>query len=162
VTRAGGDPEVAPGRRRRALRIGLTGPIGCGKTTISGWLAARGAVVIDADRLARVIVEPGEPALDAIAEAFGPQVVGPDGTLDRAALADIVFADGRPRPSRGDPGPAVRPRILRYRGCRGDRCRTVVLEAIRLSRAAMSRSSMRSGSWSVTRSSSRPGSSGAV
>jgi dephospho-CoA kinase len=79
------------------LRIGLTGGIGSGKSTVSGLLAARGAVVIDADRIAREVVEPGTPGLAAVAEAFGEQVLRPDGSLDRAALAAIVFADSAAR-----------------------------------------------------------------
>jgi dephospho-CoA kinase len=75
------------------LRIGLTGGIGSGKSTVSALLAARGAVVIDADRIAREVVEPGTPGLAAVAEAFGPGVLTSDGSLDRPALAAIVFAD---------------------------------------------------------------------
>jgi dephospho-CoA kinase len=75
------------------LRIGLTGGIGSGKSTVSALLAARGAVVIDADRIARQVVEPGTPGLAAVAEAFGPGVLTSDGSLDRPALAAIVFAD---------------------------------------------------------------------
>ena len=75
------------------LRVGLTGGIGSGKSTVSELLAAHGAVVIDYDVLAREAVEPGSPGLEAIAERFGPGVIAPDGTLDRPALAAIVFAD---------------------------------------------------------------------
>jgi dephospho-CoA kinase len=75
------------------LRIGLTGGIGSGKSTVSALLAARGAVVIDADRIAREVVEPGTPGLAAVVEAFGGQVLRPDGSLDRPALAGVVFAD---------------------------------------------------------------------
>ena len=75
------------------LRIGLTGGIGSGKSTVSALLAARGAVVIDADRIAREVVEPGTPGLAAVAEAFGSGVLTADGSLDRPALAAIVFAD---------------------------------------------------------------------
>jgi dephospho-CoA kinase len=78
--------------RRRAVRIGLTGPIGCGKSTIAGWLADRGAVVIDADRVAREVSAPGQPAHDAVLAVFGDGVRA-DGELDRAALARVVFAD---------------------------------------------------------------------
>lgn len=77
----------------RAVRIGLTGPIGCGKSTVAGWLAERGAVVIDADDVARAVTAPGEAAHDAVLARFGDAVRGPDGALDRAALARIVFAD---------------------------------------------------------------------
>lgn len=77
------------------LRVGLTGGIGSGKSTVSGLLAGHGAVVIDYDRLAREVVEPGMPALAAIAERFGDGVVAPDGTLDRPALGAIVFGDAQ-------------------------------------------------------------------
>jgi dephospho-CoA kinase len=75
------------------LRIGLTGGIGSGKSTVSALLAARGAVVIDADRIAREVVEPGTPGLAAVVEAFGERVLRADGSLDRPALAAVVFAD---------------------------------------------------------------------
>lgn len=73
--------------------IALTGGIASGKSTIAARLAEHGAVVVDADRLAREVVEPGEPALAAIREAFGPEVLTEDGRLDRAALAAVVFRD---------------------------------------------------------------------
>jgi dephospho-CoA kinase len=79
------------------LRIGLTGGIGSGKSTVSGLLAARGAVVIDADRIAREVVEPGTPGLAAVVEAFGDGVVAPDGSLNRPALAAVVFSDHEAR-----------------------------------------------------------------
>jgi dephospho-CoA kinase len=75
------------------LRVGLTGGIGSGKSAVSELLAAHGAVVIDYDVLAREAVEPGSSGLQAIAERFGSEVIAPDGTLDRPALAAIVFAD---------------------------------------------------------------------
>jgi dephospho-CoA kinase len=75
------------------LRIGLTGGIGSGKSTVSALLAARGAVVIDADRIAREVVEPGTPGLAAVVDAFGESVLRDDGSLDRPALAAVVFAD---------------------------------------------------------------------
>ena len=75
------------------LRIGLTGGIGSGKSTVSALLAKRGAVVIDADRIARAVVEPGTPGLAAVVEAFGEQVLKADGSLDRPGLAAVVFAD---------------------------------------------------------------------
>ena len=79
------------------LRIGLTGGIGSGKSTVSALLAARGAVVIDADRIAREVVEPGTPGLAAVVEAFGTAVLRADGSLDRPALAAVVFADPEAR-----------------------------------------------------------------
>jgi len=74
--------------------IGLTGNIASGKSTVARLLAERGAVVVDADRLAREVVRPGTPALERIAERFGEEMLAPDGTLDRAALRGHVFADG--------------------------------------------------------------------
>lgn len=73
--------------------IALTGGIASGKSTIAERLGELGAVVVDADALAREVVEPGEPALAAILDAFGDDVLREDGTLDRAALGRIVFAD---------------------------------------------------------------------
>jgi dephospho-CoA kinase len=75
------------------LRIGLTGGIGSGKSTVSALLAERGAQVVDADVLAREVVEPGTPGLAAIAESFGDGVLTADGALDRPALAAVVFGD---------------------------------------------------------------------
>jgi dephospho-CoA kinase len=75
------------------LRVGLTGGIGAGKSEVSRRLGGLGAVVIDADKGAREVVEPGTPGLARVAEAFGPGVLTPDGALDRAGLAAIVFAD---------------------------------------------------------------------
>jgi dephospho-CoA kinase len=79
------------------VRIGLTGGIGSGKSTVSALLSARGAVIVDADRIAREVVEPGTPGLAAIVEAFGGEVLSADGSLDRAALAAVVFADPEAR-----------------------------------------------------------------
>ncbi|RQW84824.1 MAG: dephospho-CoA kinase [Geobacter sp.] len=73
--------------------IGLTGGIASGKSSVAHILEKCGAVVVDADLLAREVVAPGEPAYHAIVEAFGKTVVRPDGTLDRAALGKLVFAD---------------------------------------------------------------------
>ena len=75
------------------LRVGLTGGIGSGKSSVAARLAGLGAVVIDADRIAREVVEPGMPSLSAIRERFGPSVVSDDGILDRAGLGRIVFGD---------------------------------------------------------------------
>jgi dephospho-CoA kinase len=79
------------------LLVGLTGGIGAGKSTVAEFLAGKGAVVVDADEVARAVVEPGQPAFDAIVERFGREVVGPDGTLDRAAVARVAFADDQSR-----------------------------------------------------------------
>jgi dephospho-CoA kinase len=82
---------------RQALRpfllVGLTGGIASGKSTVSRQLAELGCRVIDADVLAREVVAPGQPALRAIVEAFGPEVLRPDGSLDRPRLGALVFAD---------------------------------------------------------------------
>lgn len=80
-----------------AWRIGLTGGLACGKSTIAAWLAEAGAHIIDADLLAREIVAPGTPALAAIAAHFGPQMLNPQGILERAALRQRVFADAEAR-----------------------------------------------------------------
>jgi dephospho-CoA kinase len=79
------------------LRIGLTGGIGSGKSAVAALLAGHGAVVIDADALAREAVEPGSPGLAAVVAEFGPGVLGADGRLDRGRLASIVFTDERAR-----------------------------------------------------------------
>ena len=75
------------------LRIGLTGGIGSGKSTVARLLAERGAHVVDADVLAREALAPGTPGLAAVVEAFGEGVLTPDGALDRQALAAVVFGD---------------------------------------------------------------------
>ena len=75
------------------LLVGLTGGIASGKSTISAMLAEQGAEIIDADRIAREVVMPGQRAWCKIREHFGPGVLFPDGTIDRQALADVVFAD---------------------------------------------------------------------
>ena len=77
----------------RGVRIGLTGGVASGKSTAAAVLADLGAVVIDADQLAREVVEPGTPGLAAVVEAFGPAVLTDEGELDRPALGAVVFAD---------------------------------------------------------------------
>lgn len=79
------------------LRVGLTGGAGAGKSTVARRLASHGAVVVDADQLAREVVAPGTPGLAAVVAHFGPDVLAADGTLDRAALAGIVFASDAQR-----------------------------------------------------------------
>lgn len=92
------------------LRVGLTGGIASGKSTVANELARRGAVIIDADELAREVVEPGTPGLAAIVRRFGDGVLA-GGQLDRAALAKIVFADPQARRDlEGIIHPAVRRR----------------------------------------------------
>ena len=77
--------------------IGITGGIGSGKTALTDYLAEKGISIVDADLAARVIVEPGRPALNAIFEHFGPELAQVDGSLDRAALRSIVFANPEAR-----------------------------------------------------------------
>ena len=72
--------------------VGLTGGIGAGKSTVAEMLTKRGAVVVDADLIARQVVEPGTPALAQLVERFGPEILTPDGALDRGKLAEIAFA----------------------------------------------------------------------
>jgi dephospho-CoA kinase len=79
------------------LRIGLTGGIGSGKSTVSRLLAERGAVIVDADAIAREVVEPGTPGLAAVVEAFGAGVLAANGSLNRPGLAAVVFADPEAR-----------------------------------------------------------------
>jgi dephospho-CoA kinase len=75
------------------LRIGLTGGIASGKTVVADMFAELGAVIIDTDLIAREVVMPGQPALDEIRDEFGPDVIGPDGSLDRRAMRKRVFED---------------------------------------------------------------------
>ncbi|WP_102916234.1 dephospho-CoA kinase [Streptomyces eurocidicus] len=75
------------------LSVGLTGGIGAGKSEVSRLLASYGAVVVDSDKIAREVVEPGTPGLAAVVAEFGPGVLTPEGSLDRPALGAIVFAD---------------------------------------------------------------------
>jgi dephospho-CoA kinase len=91
--------ESAPGGHYCpvVLRIGLTGGIGSGKSTVSALLAERGAVIVDADRIAREVVAPGTPGLAQVVDAFGKEVLAADGSLDRQALAAIVFTDPQAR-----------------------------------------------------------------
>lgn len=79
------------------VTVGLTGGIGAGKSTVAGMLAEKGAHVVDADILARRAVEPGTPGFHLVVERFGAAMVGPDGSLDRTALASVVFADEHER-----------------------------------------------------------------
>ncbi|MBI1734223.1 MAG: dephospho-CoA kinase [Candidatus Rokubacteria bacterium] len=96
------------------MLVGLTGGIATGKSTVSEMLRRRGGVVIDADVLAREVVAPGEPALRAIAEEFGPDVVAADGTLDRKKLGAIVFRDAaRRKRLEAITHPAIRERFAR-------------------------------------------------
>jgi dephospho-CoA kinase len=118
----------------RTVRIGLTGPIGCGKSTVAGWLGELGAEVIDADAVAREVTGPGLPATESIATAFGPDLLREDGSLDRAALGRIVFADPIALARlEAIVHPAVRPVIVE-RIARADAsgANAIVIEAIKL------------------------------
>ena len=117
------------------IRIGLTGPIGCGKSTVAGWLGERpGVVVIDADQVAREVVELGEPVLEAVFARFGEELRRDDGSLDRSTLGRIVFADPAAlRDLEAITHPAVRPRILAaIADAEAEGADAVVIEAIRL------------------------------
>lgn len=84
---------MAGPKLRGMLKVGLTGGIGAGKSEVSRLLVGHGAVLIDADRIAREVVAPGTPGLTAVVDAFGPDVLAADGSLDRPKLGAIVFAD---------------------------------------------------------------------
>jgi len=75
------------------LTVGLTGNIGAGKSTVAELLVARGAHLVDADRVARQVVEPGAPAYQALIDRFGTGILDPDGRIDRPKLAEVAFAD---------------------------------------------------------------------
>ncbi len=79
------------------LRVGLTGELGSGKSTVARLLAAHGAVVLSSDEMGRAMMQPGEPMFRAIVEHFGPSVLAGDGTLDRRALAALAFDPAQPR-----------------------------------------------------------------
>lgn len=117
------------------VRIGLTGPIGCGKSTVAGWLGALdGVTVIDADVVAREVLAPGTPEVDAVYARFGAVLRRADGTLDRAALGRAVFGDPAAlRELEAIVHPGVRPRILAAMEAAASRgARAVVVEAIKL------------------------------
>lgn len=114
------EPDRARARNKKLVRVGLTGGIASGKSLVAAELAARGATIIDADVLAREVVEPGTPALAAIIERFGADVVQ-DGQLDRARLAQIVFADPSARSDlERIVHPAVRARAAELERAAGD------------------------------------------
>jgi dephospho-CoA kinase len=94
--------------------VGLTGGIGAGKSTVAGLLVEKGALLVDADVIAREIVEPGRPTLAALAERFGDGIVQPDGTLDRQGLADIAFSTEEGKQALNDiTWPAIRDEMRR-------------------------------------------------
>ena len=104
-------------------RVGLTGGIASGKTTVADLLAERGAVLVDSDVLAREVVEPGTPGLAAVVGRFGPGVLAPDGRLDRPALGRLVFGGDGSAPARRDlegiVHPAVRARAAELEAAAG-------------------------------------------
>ncbi len=111
------------------LLVGLTGGIGAGKSTVSAALAARGAVVIDADLITRELQQPGTPVFTAMVERFGPGIVAPDGSLDRQAVAGIVFTDASALADLNAlVHPAVGHEIARRLGEEADRDHVVVLD----------------------------------
>lgn len=111
-------------------QVGLTGGIASGKSTVSRLLAERGAVVVDADLVAREVVEPGEPALEQIVAVFGQDVLGADGCLDREALGAIVFSDPEANKTlRAITHPAIGARMGAMIDAVRDTDRIVVLDA---------------------------------
>jgi dephospho-CoA kinase len=126
--------QLTPRSGGRTIRIGITGPIGCGKSTVASWLGELGAVVVDADEASREVTEPGTPALEAIADVFGSGVVRDDGSLDRGALGQIVFGDAAALARlEAIVHPAVRPVILaRMAEAERAAASAVVVEAIKL------------------------------
>ena len=109
--------------------VGLTGGIGAGKSTVSPMLAARGAVIVDADKIARDLQSPGSPVLAEMAARFGDQIITADGALDRAAVAAIVFND---KDALADLNaivhPAMQTEIQRQIDAHSDTDRVVVLD----------------------------------
>lgn len=95
-----------------ALSVALTGGIASGKTAVARMLADRGAIIIDSDLLSREVVEPGTPGLAAIVDRFGSSVLAADGSLDRQALGEIIFADTG---ARADLNDIVHPEVRRRR-----------------------------------------------
>jgi len=129
VTEPDGDPPAT-----KTLLIGLIGPIGAGKSTVAGWLAERGAAIVDADRLTRELMAPGTPVTAAVFARFGEQFRLPDGSLDRRALGRLVFsAPDSLAALESIVHPAINEllaRIVRETGDQGPRA--MALEAVKL------------------------------
>ena len=92
------------------LRVGLTGGVACGKTTVGEMFAARGAHVILADQIAHQLMSPGQPLYQEVLKRFGPEVVNPDSSINRARLADVAFGSGRIQ----ELNQIVHPAVTRY------------------------------------------------
>ncbi|MGA7759794.1 MAG: dephospho-CoA kinase [Ilumatobacteraceae bacterium] len=111
------------------ILVGLTGGIGAGKSTVSAMLAERGAAIVDADQIARDLQSPGSPVLAAMAERFGAHIIRDDGSLDRAAVAAIVFNDEAAlKDLNGIVHPAMQDEIQRQIDAHRDTDRVVVLD----------------------------------
>lgn len=110
--------------------IGLTGSIASGKSTVSRMLEERGFPIVDADRIARLVVEPGQPALEEIRQTFGDEVILQDGTMDRAAVGNRIFNNPAERKKLNDiMHPAIRQEMLRQRDGHFERgAKTVVMD----------------------------------
>lgn len=104
------------------LKVGLTGGIGAGKSEVSRLLVSYGAVLVDADKIAREVVVPGTPGLDAVVDAFGPGVLTADGRLDRPKLGALVFADDDKRATlNAIVHPLVRARSVELESAAGEK-----------------------------------------
>ena len=111
------------------ILVGLTGGIGAGTSTVSARLAERGAVIVDADQIARDLQSPGSPVVAAMAERFGAHIVGEDGELDRGAVAEIVFNDKDAlKDLNGIVHPAMQDEIQRQIDAQRDTDKVVVLD----------------------------------
>lgn len=111
------------------LVLGLTGGIGSGKSTVSSLLEAKGAVIVDADRVVRELQQPGEPVFEAMVDAFGAGIVAADGTLDRQAVADLVFGDDEKlKTLNGIVHPAVGVRMAEQLAALADTDSVVILD----------------------------------
>lgn len=120
--------------------VGLTGGIGSGKSTVAALLAARGAVIVDADQLARASMAPGGAAYGGVVARFGPQVVSADGTIDRSRLASVVFADPAARADlEALVHPWVRAGVAERVGAEAGTGRVVVVEIPLLAESPSSR-----------------------
>ncbi len=110
------------------LAVGLTGGIGSGKSAVADLLVAKGAVLIDADQVAREVVAPGGPAYQPLIDRFGAGIVAPDGTIDRKALAAVAFADDETRLAlNGITHPAIGVAMIEARDALADTDAIVIL-----------------------------------